>query len=195
MLELLAHQLLHLKHIICVNFITFNLINLFNINFVSFHYHQFFQVWGAVTWKDVGTWILNSHSKLFSLEFLFNSVVYRFLKSLSEIGNLFHFYQKIFLGVVYEFSQVSNFLFHMIIGLGLKCLECNFRGFCCHNLIIASNNFILLVEIQMKLIVIALHFLNCFSQILFHLLERFHRWQRHCYFFQVLEVWFKRFRI
>ena len=62
MLKLLAHELLYLQHIVRLNFITFYFIYFLDVNFVSFHDHEFFNITTTINREDISAWILNAHS-------------------------------------------------------------------------------------------------------------------------------------
>lgn len=62
MLKLLAHELLYLQHIVRLNFITFYFIYFLDVNFVSFHDHEFFNITTTISREDISAWILNAHS-------------------------------------------------------------------------------------------------------------------------------------
>ena len=85
MLELLAHQLLDFEHVVSVALVTLDFVDFLNIDFISFHNHQLFNVGASVRRQNVRSRILDAHPHFLSFKLFFNSVVDRILKTLSEV--------------------------------------------------------------------------------------------------------------
>ena len=174
MLELLAHKLLDFEHVVSVALVTLDFVDFLNINFISFHNHQLFNVGASVRRQNVRSRILDSHPHFLSFKLFFNRVVDRVLKTLSKVADPVDLLLHLRLDPIDEFPSCLYLVSQLFGGFLFNFFKLMSRSFLNKHLVIPPYDLVMVVEIYMELVVVRVVFVHPIIQEIPHFLKFLH---------------------
>lgn len=160
MLELLLHHLLDVEHVVCVDFVALNLIQLFQIDLVRLHDQQSLHVGSTILRQDVGLGSKATGFHPLSLETAFDCVAELRLVLGIELKETLHICLQL---VAHARRQLRALVVEFVYQLRqfiILLLQSDLGPLLVEDFVVAPDDLVLLLEVQMELGIVRVKLLD-----------------------------------